>query len=73
MQLFIFILFVQYMKPIVNFLWGKEIKIKIHSFLQRGYLRTKETIVANEIIETTDKHLPNSKPLFTTDGLKFSA
>ena len=33
----------------------------------------KEQYVTDELIESTDKHLLDSKPLFVTDGLKFYA
>ena len=33
----------------------------------------RKQYVADELIEATDKHLSDSKPLFVTDGLKFYA
>jgi len=36
-------------------------------------LEPRKIFVADELIEVTDKHLSDSKPLFTTDGLKFYA
>ncbi len=33
----------------------------------------RKQYVADELIEVTDKHLSDSKPLFITDGLKFYA
>ena len=36
-------------------------------------LGSRKQFVADELIEATDKHLSDSKPLFTTDGLEFYA
>jgi hypothetical protein len=36
-------------------------------------LERRKKFVADELIEVTDKHLSDPKPLFTTDGLKFYA
>jgi IS1 family transposase len=33
----------------------------------------RKQFVADELVESTDKHLSDSKPLFTTDGLEFYA
>ncbi len=36
-------------------------------------LGPRKQYVADELIQTTDKHLSDPKPLFVTDGLKFYA
>jgi transposase-like protein len=36
-------------------------------------LEPRKQFAADKLIEVTDKHLLDSKPLFTTDGLKFYA
>ena len=36
-------------------------------------LGPRKQYVADQLIEVTDKHLSDSKPLFVTDGLKFYA
>ena len=36
-------------------------------------LGPRKQYVADELIDVTDRHLPDSKPLFVTDGLKFYA
>lgn len=36
-------------------------------------LGPRQQFVADKLIEVTDKHISDSKPLFTTDGLKFYA
>ena len=36
-------------------------------------LGPRKQYVANELIQVTDKHLSDSKPIFVTDGLKFYA